>query len=208
MINLEDYFDLVHSIANRFPQLEHDDAFQVGCVGLFIASQRFDESKEVKFSTYAFQYVFWYIDREVSQGTGCIRLPRAISKQNNKIIKLLNMGKTEEEISKELKIPTKNVKMYLKLNTYVSLDSKVFDDGEESLGDFLCESFTFEDELVNKLLLEEMLKKLTPYEKEMILLRFEGKTQSEVANYYGKSRQAISMAEKKVLRKLKKSLTN
>ena len=46
---------LVHSIVNRFTikGFEREDLFQIGCVGLIKAIDKFDESFEVQFSTYA-----------------------------------------------------------------------------------------------------------------------------------------------------------
>ena len=36
---------------------DYDDLFQVGCVGLIVAVNTFDESKNVKFSTYAYKVI-------------------------------------------------------------------------------------------------------------------------------------------------------
>ena len=46
---------LVHSCAQRFRGrgVEYDDLFQAGCVGLLQAAERFDESRGLRFSTYA-----------------------------------------------------------------------------------------------------------------------------------------------------------
>ncbi|EPY2275170.1 sigma-70 family RNA polymerase sigma factor [Clostridium sporogenes] len=62
MINAEEHLNLVHSIANkRYKQFKHkysyEDLFQEGCVGLMKATNRFDTSRGVKFSTYAYSYV-------------------------------------------------------------------------------------------------------------------------------------------------------
>lgn len=62
MINAEEHLNLVHSIASkRYSQFKHkytyEDLFQEGCVGLMKATNRFDSSRGIKFSTYAYSYV-------------------------------------------------------------------------------------------------------------------------------------------------------
>ena len=48
---------LVHACAKRFTGrgMEYDDLFQAGCMGLVKAADGFDESRGLKFSTYAVQ---------------------------------------------------------------------------------------------------------------------------------------------------------
>lgn len=62
MINAQEHLNLVHSIANkRYKQFKHkysyEDLFQEGCLGLMKAVNRFDTSRGIKFSTYAYPYV-------------------------------------------------------------------------------------------------------------------------------------------------------
>ena len=46
---------LVHSCAQRFRGrgIEYDDLFQAGCLGLIKAAENFEESRGLRFSTYA-----------------------------------------------------------------------------------------------------------------------------------------------------------
>ena len=52
---ITEHFALVHSIASRFKDrgIEYDELFSAGCVGLVKAGNNFDESRGLKFSTYA-----------------------------------------------------------------------------------------------------------------------------------------------------------
>ena len=52
---ITEHFALVHSIAGRFRNrgIEYDELFSAGCVGLVKAGNNFDESRGLKFSTYA-----------------------------------------------------------------------------------------------------------------------------------------------------------
>lgn len=70
MVNVQDYIGLVHNITNkRFKQFKHkysyEDLFQNGCVGLMIAAKKFDESKNIKFTTFAYINIDYYILRQI-----------------------------------------------------------------------------------------------------------------------------------------------
>ncbi|MCW6111903.1 sigma-70 family RNA polymerase sigma factor [Clostridium sporogenes] len=62
MINAEEHFGIVYLITNkRYKQFKHkysyEDLFQEGCVGLMKAANRFNSSRGIKFSSYAYHYV-------------------------------------------------------------------------------------------------------------------------------------------------------
>ena len=57
-----------------------------------------------------------------------------------------------------------------------------------------------EDGVINKVMIDDILSRLTEREKEIILLRyFRGKTQSEIAKIIGVSQVQISRIEKKAI---------
>ena len=58
-IKPETYLGFVRSIATRFQGrgVEFEDLYQLGCLGLTKAAKLFDESKKVKFTTFAFTYI-------------------------------------------------------------------------------------------------------------------------------------------------------
>lgn len=53
--SIQENIGLVHACAKRFKGrgMEYDDLFQAGCLGLVKAVDHFDESRGLKFSTYA-----------------------------------------------------------------------------------------------------------------------------------------------------------
>ncbi len=57
-IDIEEYFDLVKSLAAKYVYLglQFDDLYQEGVIGLLEAKERFDNSRGVAFTTYA---TFW-----------------------------------------------------------------------------------------------------------------------------------------------------
>ena len=67
-----DNIGLVHSCARRFNGrgIEYDDLFQAGCVGLVKAADGFDETRGLKFSTYAVPVILGEIRRLFRDGQG------------------------------------------------------------------------------------------------------------------------------------------
>ena len=75
--------------------------------------------------------------------------------------------------------------------------------GEETSGEeFMLVQKNFEKNLVFKLLFQDTIRILDNKERAMILLRANGHTYQEIANYYGVSRQAIQTKMKKIQDKL------
>ena len=53
MVNAAEHLGLVRYIANKYPNMDFDDAVSAGSLGLVKAANTFDESKGFKFATYA-----------------------------------------------------------------------------------------------------------------------------------------------------------
>ena len=61
-----------------------------------------------------------------------------------------------------------------------------------------------EDGVINKVMIDDILSRLTEREKEIILLRyFRDKTQSEIAKIIGVSQVQISRIEKKAIERIR-----
>jgi len=59
------YINLVRGIANKFQHFGNfEDLVQEGCIGLVKAHERFDPERGVKFSTYAYKWIWKYIKEE------------------------------------------------------------------------------------------------------------------------------------------------
>ena len=80
---------LVLSVIQRFYGRGEnaDDLFQVGCIGLIKAIQRFDTSFEVRLSTYAVPYILGEIKRFL-RDDGPVKISRSLKDLNRKICEL------------------------------------------------------------------------------------------------------------------------
>ena len=90
-----DYLPLVKSIASRYKKerIPFEDLVQEGFLGLLEAKKRFDPSKKIKFSTYAFYWIkkkiLEAIQKEKIQSLNSIEL-------NEEILESPNIKKTNE----------------------------------------------------------------------------------------------------------------
>ena len=71
---VDENLGLVHACAKRFKGrgIEYDDLFQAGCLGLVKAVDAFDESRGVRFSTYAVPVILGEMRRLFRDG-GAVR---------------------------------------------------------------------------------------------------------------------------------------
>ncbi len=207
---------LVLSIIQRFTNRGEnpDDLFQVGCIGLMKATDNFDLSQNVHFSTYAVPMIIGEIRRYLRDNNS-VRVSRSLRDIAYKALQAKekltgDSGKepTIEEIAKEIEVPKETITYALDaIQDPVSLYEPIYHDG----GDPLLVMDQIGDEKNNdKLWLEhiaigEAMKKITPREKKIINLRFfKGRTQMEVASEIGISQAQVSRLEKNALMNLRK----
>ena len=82
---------LVHSCCRHFAGkgIEYEELFSAGCLGLAKAVERFDESRGLKFSTYAVPVILGEIKRLFRDG-GSVRVSRTLKELAVKICRLNN----------------------------------------------------------------------------------------------------------------------
>ena len=207
---------LVLSVVQRFSgQSEKaDDMFQVGCVGLLKAIDNFDENLGVKFSTYAVPMIIGEIKRYLRDNNS-VRVSRSIRDVAYKsltvkeeIIKKENREPSLDEIAKVLEIPLDEVTFALDaISETVSLSEPVYNDGNETVRimDQITSEKDDDENLVEKMTLNDAIKNLSEREKEILLMRYYvGKTQMEVSEEVGISQAQVSRLEKTALKTLKK----
>ena len=207
---------LVLSVVQRFSGHcdKSDDMFQVGCVGLLKAIDNFDETLNVKFSTYAVPMIIGEIRRYLRDNNS-VRVSRSIRdvayralKVKEEIIKKENREPSVEEVAKILEVPLADVTSALDaISETVSLSEPVYNDGNETVRimDQISNEKDDDESLVEKMTLNDAIKNLTEREKEILVMRYYvGKTQMEVSEEVGISQAQVSRLEKNALKTLKK----
>jgi len=88
-VRVEDNIGLVHACARRYTGkgIEYEDLVQVGCIGLIKAAKGFDETRLVRFSTYAVPVILGEI-KGVFRSGGAVRVSRSIKELGMRAQKL------------------------------------------------------------------------------------------------------------------------
>ena len=207
---------LVYSMAKRFAgrSVEMEDIVQIGSIGLLKAIDRFDISYDVKFSTYAVPMIIGEIRRYL-RDDGMLKVSRNLKENCARIYsarealeKELGREPILEEVAKATELSVDEVVMSMESGAEVESLHKIIyqgDGNDISLMDRLQEKENGQDAALNRIFLDEILKKLDARERQLIGMRyFKDMTQTEIAAEMGISQVQVSRMEKRILKELKK----
>ena len=218
---------LVRAVARRFDNRGHDreELFQIGCIGLMKAIDKFDLSLNLAFSTYAVPMIMGEI-RRFLRDDGMVKVSRTLKENAYKVHKAREwlckeLGREPNlvEVSAATGLSNEEIVMATEANREVeSLYQPVYEkDGDELLLiDQLCgrekEDFTREEPekeaVLNQMVIDQLLSLLNGQERKLIELRyFENKTQTEVAAELKMSQVQVSRLEKKILLRLRENVS-
>jgi RNA polymerase sporulation-specific sigma factor len=215
---LQNNLNLVRSVVHRFTNrgYEWDDLFQIGCIGLIKAIERFDTSYPVKFSTYAVPMIIGEIrrfmrdDNPVKVSRPLKELAYRIHKTQERLQGVLGREPTINEISDDMAIAPQEIVAALEaIQPPASLyDQSFYDDGDPiNLLDQIKYSDGQDNSYFDNLALKEVLSRLPAREQLIIHMRFfEDKTQSEIAGMVGLSQVQVSRLEKQALKLIREYL--
>jgi RNA polymerase primary sigma factor len=214
---------LVVAIAKRYRGrgLTFGDLIQEGNRGLMRAVDKFEHRLGFKFGTYATWWIRQGIQRALADNARTVRVPchqvgvlAAIERVRGELLVQLSREPTIEEIAKVLGTsPEETRSLRAVARTPISLHEPMGDEAERALSEFINDrSVVNPGETVDANLLKErigeVLRSLTPREREVIELRFglkdgQPRTLDEVARCYGITRERIRQIEARSLLKLR-----
>lgn len=173
MIKIEEHLGLVYSTAKKFYKSSSktvDEINSAALLGLVLAANKFDESKGLKFNTFAIPTIIGSIKNDIYRDKSNF-IRRTIDKKQ----------------------------IYEKAKTTLSLN-KVFDEEKGIELIECCSSKFDIDKELEKIDLKVAINKLDEFQKKIInMIYFEDKTQSEVAKILGTTQANISRLNKKAL---------
>ena len=206
---------LVRSIVRRFlgRNVDFDDLYQLGCLGLLKAIKSFDVTLGNQFSTYAVPKISGEI-RRFLRDDGAIKVSRTLKERS---IKILHTAEAlRAELGREPSISEISVATGFSIEEITesecasmpadSLNREINESGQ-TLGEMLDSPLSSEDRTLEYISLADSIATLRDQERNVIMLRFfKCLTQQQVAKIMKISQVQVSRVEKKAINNLKEKL--
>jgi RNA polymerase sigma-B factor len=204
---VERFLPLARQLARRYqrPEEPFDDLFQVACLGLVKAIDRFDLEREVAFSSYAVPTILGEIKRYFRDRTWSVRVPRDLQELALRVDRAvsdlsvdLHRQPTVEEIAEKVGAEEEDVLEALEASgAYKATSLEAPRGTEEEGGDTLGDTLGTEEHgfslAEDRATIEHLMRSITPREREVLRLRFEEDlTQAEIGELIGVSQMQVS----------------
>ena len=216
---VERFLPLARQLARRYerPDEPFDDLFQVACVGLVKAIDRFDLSRDVAFSSYAVPTILGEIKRYFRDRTWALRVPRDLQEQSLRVDRAvgelsthLHRQPTVSELAEQLGLDEEQVLEALEASaayrtTSLSLPRSNEDEAGETLGDTVATAEDGFGVAEDRATLDRLLEAVSPRERQVLRLRFEEDlTQAEIGELIGVSQMQVSRIIRQSLARLRR----
>lgn len=212
-VSAEENLGLVHLCANRFRNrgIEYEELYSAGCVGLLKAIKVFDDTRGVKFSTYAVPVILGEIKRLFRDG-GTVRVSRSLKELYMKVNKekevyISQHGKepTITELAEILQVDEYSISLAMSSSLPPVSLTETDEDGGGQV-DIPIDSP--DTEIGNTIALNQILDSLDEKDRNMIILRYyKNMTQSQTAEILGMTQVQVSRREKKILAHMREELS-
>jgi len=204
---IEENLGLVHTCARRFigRGIEYDDLYAAGCLGLVKAIDRYDDSRGYKLSTYAVPVILGEIRLLFREG-GAVKLSRSLQELSRRARSIAEeyRQRTGGDITVNTLAEQLGTDVYRAAEALNASRAVLSLSGEDDDSGIEIPVPSTEDELTDRLSLEQALASLSDEEQRLITLRYyHHKTQSATAEALGTTQVQVSRKEKKILMKMR-----
>jgi len=196
--------NLVYSIARKFTSdnVMLEDLYQQGVIGIISAFNNFDESLNIKFSTYARMYIYGEIynyyncNKNIRLNKNIIKTYLLINKTKEKLYQVINKEPSLKDISLYLNISEEEINYIL--NVVSDPLSLEYEYDSENMYNFIHE------DNVDNLYIDEMLSELNDDQRKVIMYKyFNGYNQIEIAKIMNISQAKVSREERNGIKKIR-----
>jgi RNA polymerase primary sigma factor len=213
----------VVSVAKRYQNqgVSLADLINEGNIGLMRAAQKFDETKGIKFISYAVWWIRQAILQALAEQSRIVRVPLSragtlhrIGKRSSSLTQELGREPTLEEIADELDLTEEEIKHTLAMaQTHLSLDAPLVPGEDGQLLDYISDQFAAgpDDDLYSEALqrsIEEALGTLSEREAKVLRLYFglgdtDQLTLEQIGERFGITRERVRQIKERALSRLR-----
>lgn len=204
---------LVHACTRRFigRGIDYDDLYQAGCIGLIKATDGFDETRGLQFSTYAVPVILGEIRRLFRDG-GTVKVSRSLKELSLKTGRARDAFMAKEgrepsvgELAEQLGIsPEEAAEAVTASLPPLSLTPA---EDDPAGGQIDLPVAPPDEALTDRLALRQVLTALEPRDRALLTLRyFQHHTQSHTAGVLGMTQVQVSRRERYLLQLLRDKL--
>jgi RNA polymerase sigma-B factor len=214
------FLPLARQLAARYAQSSEpfDDLFQVACLGLVNAVDRFETDRGTAFSSYAVPTILGELRRHFRDKTWSIRVPRdlqelglGVQRESDRLTTLLGRSPTVDEIADAVgatRAAVVEARDALRAYHAGSLEEPCAAHGDDA--PLLAALGTSDGGYANaeqRVVLNNLLRCLTHRERLVVVLRFENDmTQSQIAERVGISQMQVSRILRTSLERLREEM--
>jgi RNA polymerase primary sigma factor len=197
------------------------DLINEGNLGLIRAAHKFDETKGIKFISYAVWWIRQAILQALAEQSRIVRVPlnragalHRIGKRASVLRQELGREATHAEIADGMDISEAEVAKTMSISqAHISLDAPLSPGEDNKLLDYIADTInptpdelTFEKALTDAI--QESLKALKPRESEILRMYFgldgsEPRTLEEIGDHLGITRERVRQIKEKALSRLR-----
>jgi RNA polymerase sigma-B factor len=215
---VERFMPLARQLARRYrrPDEPFDDLFQVACLGLINAIDRFDPQRGGAFSSYAVPTILGEIKRYFRDRTWSVRVPRDLQDLAIKVERAvadLSLGRertpTVADIALVVGAEQEDVLEALEAGmayraTSLQTPWGADDEGGDTLGDAIGVDERGFAQAEDRATVARLMRVITPREREVLRLRFaEDLTQAEIGEHVGVSQMQVSRILRQAVARLR-----